>query len=183
LAEEPIPGKPTGWLLRKGSADAKLEILGKLSKHSETVGAHLPAPLVFAGLFAIGVALNKFFPHMGFIGPVRAVGLAVAIIGFAGVGLPGIIALRRAGTSPNPNQPTTALVVTGPYRFTRNPLYLSMALIYAGIAFIAVSAGALVLLPVAMAIVNRNAMLEEAYLERRFGETYRAYKARVRRWV
>jgi protein-S-isoprenylcysteine O-methyltransferase Ste14 len=154
-----------------------------LPKHSETVGAHLPAPLVFAGLFAVGLGLNWFLPHVDFTGKVRAIGWGVAIAGFAGVGLPGIIALRRAGTSPNPNRPTAALVVSGPYRFTRNPLYLSMALIYAGIALVAASLSVLVLLPVAMVIVNRNAMLEEAYLERRFGNAYRAYKARVRRWV
>ncbi|HEV2446437.1 MAG TPA: isoprenylcysteine carboxylmethyltransferase family protein [Candidatus Sulfopaludibacter sp.] len=154
-----------------------------MSKHSETVGAHLPAPLVFAGLFAVGLGLNGVLPHAEFTGTVRAIGWGMAIVGFGGVGLPGIIALRRAGTSPNPNRPTTALVVTGPYRFTRNPLYLSMALIYAGIALAASFLGALVLLPVAMAIVDRNAVLEEAYLERRFGDAYRAYKARVRRWV
>ena len=154
-----------------------------MSKHSETVGAHLPAPLVFAGLFAVGLGLNGVLPHAEFTGTVRAIGWGMAIVGFVGVGLPGIIALRRAGTSPNPNRPTTTLVVTGPYRFTRNPLYLSMALIYAGIALAASFLGVLVLLPVAMVIVDRNAMLEEAYLERRFGDAYRAYKARVRRWV
>ena len=154
-----------------------------MSKHTETVGAHLPAPFVFAGLFAVGLGLNRFLPHVEFTGTVRAIGWGLAIVGFVGVGLPGIIALRRAGTSPNPNRPTTALVVTGPYRFTRNPLYLSMALIYAGIALAAASLGALVLVLVAMVIVDRNAMLEEAYLERRFGDAYRAYKARVRRWV
>ena len=154
-----------------------------MSKHSEAVGAHLPAPLVFAVLFAVGLGLNRVLPHTEFTGTVRAIGWGMAIAGLVGVGLPGIIALRRASTSPNPNRPTTALVVTGPYRFTRNPLYLSMALIYAGIALAASFLGALVLLPVARVIVDRNAMLEETYLERRFGDAYRAYKARVRRWV
>jgi protein-S-isoprenylcysteine O-methyltransferase Ste14 len=92
--------------------------------------------------------------------------------------------LRQAGTSPNPQRPTTALVTTGPYRYTRNPIYLAMAMIYAGIATSANALAPFALLPLALLALDRGMIArEERYLEGRFGELYRAYKARTPRWL
>ncbi|HLW47473.1 MAG TPA: isoprenylcysteine carboxylmethyltransferase family protein [bacterium] len=155
-----------------------------MEQRSATAGAGLPAPVIFAGLFVIGLVLNALLPHVALPRGLRAAGWLLALFGFAVIGLPGILALRRAGTSPNPRRPTTALVQDGPYRYTRHPLYVSMATIYAGAALGVNSLWALVLLPAAVALIDRGPMVrEERYMEQKFGEAYRTYKARVRRWV
>jgi len=95
-----------------------------------------------------------------------------------------IVLFRRAGTSPVPIQPTTALVAQGPYRFTRNPMYVGLAALYAGIALLVNSLWPLVLLPVVLIAIRWWVIArEEAYLERKFGDAYRAYTRRVRRWL
>jgi protein-S-isoprenylcysteine O-methyltransferase Ste14 len=106
--------------------------------------------------------------------------VALALLLAASAGL----LMFRAGTTPNPRRPTTALVLHGPYRFTRNPMYLALALLYLGAALLVNSAWPLALFPVAIMLVERWVIArEEAYLERVFGDAYRAYKARVRRWL
>jgi protein-S-isoprenylcysteine O-methyltransferase Ste14 len=91
---------------------------------------------------------------------------------------------RRGGTTPNPTKPTTALVIGGPYRLTRNPMYVGMATLYFGGTLLLNDPWPLAFLPVVIALVRRRVIArEEAYLERRFGDEYRAYKARVRRWI
>lgn len=155
-----------------------------MAENRDAAGAGLPAPGIFAGIFLIGLALNAVLPRVGLAHALHTAGWALAVAGFVGIGLPGILALRRAGTSPNPRRPTTALVVSGPYQFTRHPLYLSMAAIYAGAALGTNAFWALVLLPAAVALIDRGPMVrEERYMERKFGDAYRAYKAKVRRWM
>ncbi len=84
----------------------------------------------------------------------------------------------------NPYQPTTAIVTEGPYRFTRNPIYLSLAVLYAGLAVMANALWSLLLLLAVMLIIHYAVILpEERYLEQKFGEEYRSYKAKVRRWL
>ena len=81
-------------------------------------------------------------------------------------------------------RPTTSLVFTGPYRWTRNPMYLAMLLLYIGIALLFDIVWALVLTPLVMLLVVRLVIRrEERYLEGKFGEEYRQYKGRVRRWI
>ncbi len=83
-----------------------------------------------------------------------------------------------------PWRPTTALVVGGPFRFTRNPMYLGTTLLYIGIAILAQALWALVLLPFVLMIVQRGVIeREERYLEGKFGADYLRYKQRVRRWL
>jgi protein-S-isoprenylcysteine O-methyltransferase Ste14 len=83
-----------------------------------------------------------------------------------------------------PWKPTTAIVTTGPYRFTRNPAYLGMALVYVGIALLAEALWVLVPLPFVLAIIDRAVIArEERYLQRKFGHEYLDYKATVRRWI
>jgi protein-S-isoprenylcysteine O-methyltransferase Ste14 len=91
---------------------------------------------------------------------------------------------RRAGTTPNPTKPTSALVIWGPYRLTRNPMYVGMAVLYFGGTLLLNDPWPLAFLPFVMALVQRRVIArEEAYLERTFGDEYRSYKARVRRWI
>jgi protein-S-isoprenylcysteine O-methyltransferase Ste14 len=96
----------------------------------------------------------------------------------------GIRNFSRAGTPVPTNEPTRALATTGIHGWTRNPIYLAMFLVYGGIGIALRSPSILILmLPLAIAIRYGVVAREEAYLERRFGDTYRDYKARVRRWV
>lgn len=92
--------------------------------------------------------------------------------------------MRRAGTNVDPREPTTAIVTGGPYRFTRNPLYVSMTLMYTGISALANALWPMLLLPGVLAVMNKGVIeREERYLERKFGDEYLRYKAGVRRWV
>ncbi len=92
--------------------------------------------------------------------------------------------MRRAGTNVRPDQPTLALVFDGPFRFTRNPLYLAATGLYLGIALLVDALWPLLLLVPVLAVLRWGVVArEERYLEAKFGEPYRAYKARVRRWL
>jgi protein-S-isoprenylcysteine O-methyltransferase Ste14 len=143
-------------------------------------------PLIYATLFAVGYGAHRVAPMQLFVDPpiaVRLVGWALAALAVL-LGASAALLFLRAGTTPDPRRPTTALVVHGPYRFTRNPMYLALALLYLGLALLMNAAWPLVLLPVAIMLVERWVIArEEAYLERQFGDAYRAYKARVRRWL
>jgi protein-S-isoprenylcysteine O-methyltransferase Ste14 len=113
--------------------------------------------------------------------------IAVAVLAVAAwLALDGaaMLSFRRARTSMVPVKPSTALVTSGPYRLTRNPMYVGMAFLYVGFAFAFGVIWALALLPAVLVIVDRLVIArEEAYLERKFGQDYRDYQARVRRWL
>jgi protein-S-isoprenylcysteine O-methyltransferase Ste14 len=92
--------------------------------------------------------------------------------------------LRSAGTPVNPEKPVSRLVTGGPFRYTRNPGYLSMAMIYTGIASLANALWAILFLPVVLVMIRHGVIeREERYLERRFGEEFIRYKEQVRRWI
>lgn len=147
-----------------------------------TAGVVAPPPLIYAIPLVAGLLLNHWHPVRVLpVGAAAPVGIACVLLGL--VGLPAILAFRRAQTSPMPWRPTTALVTTGPYRFTRNPMYVSFTLFYAGVGFWANALWPFVLFPVVIVVMQIGVIArEEAYLERVFGEEYRAYRRRVRRW-
>lgn len=143
----------------------------------------LPPVIYLAGLVA-GVALSLFLPAPSLPGVARIpVGALLVALGGALVAtFSG--AFRRAGTAMDPREASTALVTGGPYRVTRNPAYLGMALLYSGIALLVGALWAFVTLVPTLAVVDRGVIArEERYLERKFGDEYRAFKARTRRWV
>jgi protein-S-isoprenylcysteine O-methyltransferase Ste14 len=91
---------------------------------------------------------------------------------------------RRAGTPVRPFELSSALVTDGPFRFTRNPMYLGMMLVLGGLALLLGTLAPLLVLPAFFALIHlRFVRLEEAFLELHFGDAYRAYKERVRRWL
>jgi protein-S-isoprenylcysteine O-methyltransferase Ste14 len=154
------------------------------ARNADNPGVIAPPPLIYAGALAIGLLANKLCPN-SFLprGLSRVLGLPL-IVGGLVIGSLGFREMRRAETNVDPRQPTTAIVTEGPYRFTRNPLYLSMTLIYAGITALANALPAAVLFPIVLRIVRRGVIeREERYLERKFGDEYLIYKARVRRWL
>lgn len=110
------------------------------------------------------------------------IGIGALVLGM--VLFPALQSFRRANTSPKPWKPTTALVTDGPYRLTRNPMYLGFTLLYLGISFWVNSAWPLFFLPLILVIMQRAVIArEEAYLETLFGDDYRVCRRRVRRWI
>lgn len=100
------------------------------------------------------------------------------------VGFWGSATMHRAGTNVRPDRPATALVTGGPFRFSRNPLYLSLITLYLGITLFCNVTWALIILAPVLAFVHwRIVLREEKYLEAKFGDAYRDYKTRVRRWI
>jgi protein-S-isoprenylcysteine O-methyltransferase Ste14 len=147
-------------------------------------GVIAPPPLVYLAGLGLGLLFDWLVPGYELPGgAIRVVGMGLAL---AGVGLLAwaVVALRRAKTPVNPYKPSSAVVTDGPYRFSRNPIYLADAILYAGLALAFRSAAALALLPVVLAVVRYGVIgREERYLDRTFGDAYRSYKARVRRWL
>ena len=139
-------------------------------------------PLVFIAALGIGWFLNWLIPLL-MPSPWHIAG---GILSLAGVtlGLWGVHALHRAGTPVRPDRPVTRLVTDGPYRYTRNPLYIGLTTIYLGIALSTGMLWLLVTLVPVLAVMNwKIVRREEQFLEAKFGDAYRDYKARVRRWV
>jgi protein-S-isoprenylcysteine O-methyltransferase Ste14 len=150
----------------------------------DSSGIVVPPPLAYVVGFGAGYLLHRIVPiRISTSGPWRVPGWALIASGGA-VMLSALVTFRRAGTTPNPTKPAAALALGGPYRFTRNPMYLGWVLAYVGGALLVNAVWPLLLLPVVIAVVQRMFIeKEERYLEQKFGEGYRRYKARVRRWI
>jgi len=152
-----------------------------------TAGVIARPPLLYVGALLLGLAADHLLPlpfdvpkaglvHSTIAGLVVVVGLALMAAG--------IRDFSRGGTPVPTNQPTRTLVTTGTHRWSRNPIYVGMFFIYLGIGLAARSPWIVILtLPLAITIRYGVVAREEAYLERRFGNAYRDYKSRVRRWL
>jgi len=141
-------------------------------------------PLIFAAFLIAGFVLTRLVSTARHLpGWLRWSGAGVAVVALL-IAIWGRRTMTRAGTAVRPTQPTTAIVTHGPFRYSRNPLYVSMTLFYIGIALAAQLWGALVLLVPFVAVLHRGVIRrEERYLERKFGDVYLAYRARTRRWL
>ena len=128
--------------------------------------------------------LDNTFPLAELIDrPYRYAGLVIAGLSVM-LGLWAVAHFRRAGTNIHPHRPALALVTAGPYRFTRNPMYLAMSGILLGAAIFLGSLTPFIVIPAFMAIINERFIEpEEAKLEAAFGASYLEYKSRVRRWL
>jgi protein-S-isoprenylcysteine O-methyltransferase Ste14 len=135
-----------------------------------------------AGAWGLGRAVPMAWP--GLDDPLaRLAGLAIGLGGLALMTW-AIVTLRRARTTVLPHHGASVLVTSGPYRFRRNPIYLGELLILLGLAELTKSLWLVLLAPVFALLITWLAILpEERHLEVRFGDTYRAYKARTRRWI
>ena len=152
---------------------------------ADTAQVIIRPPLAWGLAIIAGLTLNWLVPlpflpadlPAGWLGAMVFV-LAVALFAWA------IVTITRAGSKVPTNRPTTTIVEAGPYRFTRNPIYLGMFLGLIGLAIAFDNLWLLILL-VTFALVIRYGVVgrEEAYLERKFGNVYRGYRSRVRRWL
>ena len=150
----------------------------------DRAGVIAPPPLIYGGIFLIGYLFQRAYPLPFLPEPFNSlIGASLIIISLL-LAISGMSALKRAGTYIDPFKPTTVLVVDGPYRFSRNPLYLSLTFLYTGIAVLFNLCGPILVLPLALIIMQFGVIIrEERYLEKKFGEDYRLYRAHVRRWV
>jgi protein-S-isoprenylcysteine O-methyltransferase Ste14 len=144
-------------------------------------------PLLFVAALALGCVLSLILPIGPGLAQPNGLGLTVGFVcmglGFA-LAILAARAFHRAGTHVVPGLPATALVTAGPYHLTRNPIYIGLVLVYFGLSIILTSVWVLLLLMPALMILQRGVVEpEEAYLERKFGDAYTRYKARVPRWL
>jgi protein-S-isoprenylcysteine O-methyltransferase Ste14 len=155
-----------------------------LADEQDNPGGWLPPPLTYLLTLLLGLVLDRrlhvpFLPH----GMARVLGWPLVGGGMA-LATWFIRTMRSADTTLDVDKPVSSLVQHGPFRYSRNPGYLSLATIYTGIAILRNALWAALLLPLVLGVTQRELIeREERYLERTFGEEYLAYKRRVRRWV
>jgi protein-S-isoprenylcysteine O-methyltransferase Ste14 len=116
-------------------------------------------------------------------GPRKRFGIALIAGGFL-TGLWGARTFQEAGTHLNPEHAATALVESGPFQYTRNPIYIGMSAIYSGITLLLNNMWGVLLLPAVIAAFQRGVIeREEAHMRARFGDAYEEYTERVPRWL
>jgi protein-S-isoprenylcysteine O-methyltransferase Ste14 len=141
-------------------------------------------PLIYGAFLLLGLALDFLFPVSVLPSWARYfVGLPLIAASFA-IAIPAIRHFREAGTNLDVRKPTTTVVATGPFRYSRNPIYFAMTVLYIGLGIAAGSLWILgLVLPTLMVMHIGVIAREERYLERKFGEEYLTYKRAVRRWI
>jgi len=147
-------------------------------------GIRVPPPLIYLLALLFGLLLDRRM-HVPFLPRGVARLLGAPLVGGA-MALAAWFArtMRGADTTMHVNKPVSSLVQEGPFRYSRNPGYLSLTMLYAGIAVLRNALWAILPLPLVLYVIQREVIeREERYLERTFGEEYLACKARVRRWV
>jgi protein-S-isoprenylcysteine O-methyltransferase Ste14 len=141
-------------------------------------------PLILAAAIAAGLILNFVWPAK-FLPRALAVPFGILIVlGAAAICILAVREMRAAHTPLDVRKAPAHIVTSGVFQMSRNPIYLGMVLLCAGIAFLVDSLWLLVLVPLFAAVLQKGVIEpEEAYLERHFGEDYPRYKAKVRRWI
>ena len=140
--------------------------------------------IIYIGLAVLAVLLQKLMPLPPLpVSTARITGTVIVILNFV-VGLPALIRMLRAKTSPNPRRPTMSLISSGPYRLSRNPMYIGLTFVFAGLLVFFQNLWGVLFVPVIIWLITIWVILpEEKYLEKKFGETYISYKSSVRRWI
>lgn len=158
-------------------------------KDKDIAGVIAPPPLIFGVPLALGLWVHAtiggldvsetilpWLPRALTGGALAAAGAVIIVVALRG--------FSAADTPPEPWEETRALVTGGIYRRTRNPMYLGMALIFFGVTLIAACLLLLFLFAIAIVVIDRGVIRrEEAYMERKFGAEYMAYKGATKRWI
>ena len=155
-----------------------------MADEQDNPGIWVPPPPLYMLALLLVLLLDRR-AHVPFLPRGAARSLGWPLVG-GGMALAAwfIRTMRGADTTMHINKPVSRVVQDGPFRFTRNPGYVSLTMLYAGIAVLRNALWAILLLPLVVYVIQREVIeREEGYLERTFGEEYLNYKARVRRWV
>lgn len=150
-------------------------------------GVRFPPLLIYVIGYVIGWLIDRAWPWPILSGGRHAI---MAILGWLLIGISIVIVtaalsiFRSRKTGIYPTRPASEIVSSGPYRFTRNPMYVGMTAFYVGLALLMNQLWPLLMLPIAAAILERYVIRrEERYLREAFGEAYEEYCRRVRRWI
>ncbi len=147
-------------------------------------GVVFPPPFIYLGWLLVGFVIDYFLPAPLLPGLVQYVAGGLLIALSLALVVSSFRQFRKHGTNVRPDKPDTAILSEGPYRFTRNPIYLAGAILYLGISICADAPWSLAMIVPALLIMNFLVIpQEERYLERTFGEEYLGYKSTVRRWL
>jgi protein-S-isoprenylcysteine O-methyltransferase Ste14 len=155
-----------------------------MTDEPDNPGIRVPPPPVYLLALFLGLLLDRK-AHVPFLPRGVARVLGWPLVG-GGIALAAwfVRTMRGVDTTIRIDKPVSSLVQNGPFRYSRNPGYVALAMIYTGIAVLRNALWAILLLPLVVYVIQREVIeREERYLERTFGEEYLAYKARVRRWV
>lgn len=147
-------------------------------------GIRVPPPVFYLAGLAIGFAVDYLWPLSLRAGVVRYVLGSALVVVSAAIMAPVVHRFRRAGTPLDVRKAASTLITGGPHRFSRNPAYGALTLLYLGLGVLFDNGWILILgVPVFLAMDRWVVRKEERYLEARFGDDYLRYKATVRRWL
>ncbi|WP_445504408.1 methyltransferase family protein [Microvirga sp. G4-2] len=152
---------------------------------ADTAHVLIRPPLAWGLAILVGLALDWLvpLPFLPADWPAGWLGGPVSLLALV-LGIWAVVTMTKAGSNVPTNRPTTTIVESGPYQFTRNPIYLGMFLVLVGLAIAFDNLWLLLMLaPFALVIRYGVVACEEAYLDRKFGDVYRGYRSRVRRWL
>lgn len=151
---------------------------------ADNPGVVAKPPLLYGAALSVVLVLRWLWP-MPIFGDAAALWPGLALVVFSvGVMLWGGATMHAAGTSVNPGLPTTAIVTSGPFRISRNPLYVSLTLLYFGLILAFNTWWGIILLVPLLLVMHFGVVLrEERYLEQKFGDEYRRYKTKVARYL
>lgn len=150
----------------------------------DSAQVRFPPPLIVLGSLLLGFAIDRIagLPEIS-VPVLMPIGVVIGALGAAMLGS-GILRFVREGNNPEPWKKDTRLVISGLYRFTRNPMYLGMIMVQLGVALFQQNTGALLSVPLAIFLLDRFVIArEERHLRATFGADYAAYTKRVRRWI
>jgi protein-S-isoprenylcysteine O-methyltransferase Ste14 len=155
-----------------------------MTDNQDNPGINVPPPLIYAVPLILGLVLDRR-AHLPFLPRSAARGLGwLLICGAVMLNTWFLRTIRDAEVPIRTDKPVPKLTTEGPFRYSRNPSYLALAMLYVGIAVLRQALWAILLLPLVLLVIQREVIgREERYLERTFGEKYLAYKGRVRRWA
>ena len=156
-----------------------------MSAQNDHAAVLVPPPVALVVCVLAGVVANWFWPAPFLpMGHARGLDSGFLIAVGVGIALWAVIRFRLARTSVRPDRPTSAILSSGPYRFSRNPIYLGMFLVVLGLAVAFDSLWQLAALAALYLVLRWGVVArEEAYLTRKFGDAYLDYTRRVRRWI
>ncbi|MHB1610448.1 MAG: methyltransferase family protein [Sulfobacillus sp.] len=149
-------------------------------------GVIAPPPLIYVGAIVLGAILERLLPvRPAVLTTMASRGFGTALVIASGLlSIWGLRVMQQAGTQVDPNKPTSAIVKSGPFRFSRNPLYLALTIFQLGIGFVFGWPWVWVTLMFTLWLMKYGVIdREERYLEKKFGQEYIDYKSRVRRWI
>ena len=150
---------------------------------ADNAGVIVRPPLLYAVALAAMLALRWLWPLPIFSGAAFWPGLALVALA-VGLLIWGRQTLVTGGTNVDPSLPSTAVVTSGPYRFSRNPLYMGLTVVYLGLTLALDTWWGIILLALVLIVMHRGVIQrEERYLDRKFGDGYRQYRAAVRRYL